>query len=121
MLKAFGPTLLFVKDPQTSADFYERLGFQVIKKENECVITLGEHSIRFFDEGKVKYDGDSGKEKGAGVFLHIQVEDIDSFYEAIKENGFTPSSEPQDQEWGTREFAMRDPDRYKLVFYEEVK
>jgi hypothetical protein len=35
----------------------------------------------------------------------------------VQEDGITPSTEPKDWPWGQREFVVRDPDRYKPVFY----
>lgn len=34
--------------------------------------------------------------------------------------GMKPSSEPRDWPWGRREFVLRDPDGYKLVFFKKA-
>jgi len=59
--------------------------------------------------------------KGAGLFLYIKVDDVDEFYQGVLAKGLKPSSEPRDWPWGNREFALRDPDGYKLVFFNKSK
>ncbi len=62
-----------------------------------------------------------GEPKGTGIYINIEVDDIDEFFKQLKEAGIKTSSEPRDWPWGNREFVARDPDRYKLVFYQKLK
>ena len=39
--------------------------------------------------------------------------------EKLKKNGINPEDEPQDVSGGVRELRVRDPDGYKLVFFEK--
>jgi len=55
--------------------------------------------------------------KGTGVFLYLSVDDVDGFHKGLLSKGLKPSSKPQDQPWGNREFILRDPDGYKLVIF----
>ena len=55
--------------------------------------------------------------KGAGLYLYISVGNVDEFYKGLVAKGLKPSSEPRDWSWGNREFAIRDPDGYKLVIF----
>lgn len=48
--------------------------------------------------------------------VYIFVDDVDSLYAELVSNGITVSGPPIDQEWGTREIAVRDPDRNVLTF-----
>lgn len=57
--------------------------------------------------------------KGSGVFLSIKVDDADASYQEVVAKGIKPSSEPRDWPWGNREFVVRDPDGYKLVFFQK--
>jgi uncharacterized glyoxalase superfamily protein PhnB len=57
--------------------------------------------------------------RGAGLYINIAVDNVDEFYEQALSAGLKPSSEPRDWPWGTREFVMRDPDGYKLVFFQK--
>ena len=62
------------------------------------------------------------KLRGTGlVFNYLEVEEIDDFCKSLVEKGFKPSSEPRDWPWDNRKFVIRDPDGYKLVFYEKIK
>lgn len=47
--------------------------------------------------------------KGAGMYLTIEVEDVDELYEAIKKKGIKIQVEIRDEAWGDRHFAIQDP------------
>jgi len=47
------------------------------------------------------------------------VDDADASYQEVVAKGIKPSSEPRDWPWGNREFVVRDPDGYKLVFFQK--
>ena len=55
------------------------------------------------------------------MFVYISVDDVDEFYRGLAQKGLKPSSEPRDWPWGNREFVIRDPDGYKLVFFKRNK
>jgi uncharacterized glyoxalase superfamily protein PhnB len=57
--------------------------------------------------------------KGSRLFLHIKVDDIQDFYKGVRAKPMKPVSEPQERPSGTREFVLRDPDGYKLVFFQK--
>ena len=46
---------------------------------------------------------------GQGMYLTIEVEDVDSLYEVIKEQGIDIEIAIRDEPWGDRHFAIRDP------------
>lgn len=46
---------------------------------------------------------------GHGVFLTIEVDDVDSFYADIKDKGVDIKVEMRDEPWGDRHFAIEDP------------
>jgi uncharacterized glyoxalase superfamily protein PhnB len=47
--------------------------------------------------------------KGQGVYLTIEVEDVDAIYEEIKNKGVEIIIPIRDEPWGDRHFAIRDP------------
>jgi uncharacterized glyoxalase superfamily protein PhnB len=55
------------------------------------------------------------------MFLYFEVENVDSFYKTLKEKDIPTSSEPKSWPWGKREFAVKDPDGYKLIFFAAIK
>lgn len=81
------------------------------------------HSTLFFlDEQKTPIQNESGKTpKGLGIYTYIEVDDVDADFESIKGKGITPRTEPKDWPWGKREFVVKDPDGYKLVFFSPIK
>lgn len=46
---------------------------------------------------------------GNGVYLTIEVEDVDEVYEQIKKKSVPVEVEIRDEEWGDRHFAIVDP------------
>ena len=55
------------------------------------------------------------REKGAGVrFFLVTEQNIDSLAAGIKARGGVLDHEPEDREWGSRDFAVTDPDGFKL-------
>lgn len=46
---------------------------------------------------------------GKGVYLTIDVEQVDEVYTAIKAKGIVPQIEIRDEPWGDRHFAIVDP------------
>lgn len=122
-MKSVVGIICLVKDLEQVKQFYETLGFE-FKQQMPGVYTtayLNWFWIEFLLEDKVVTE--SFKEdiavspKGAGQYIHINVEDVDEFYHGVKAKGLEPSSPPQDFPWGRREFVLQDPEGYKLIFF----
>ncbi|HWT55744.1 MAG TPA: VOC family protein [Candidatus Microsaccharimonas sp.] len=116
----------YVQDLAKTSEFYERLGFRPGKQEaGRMTCYVNWFSVDFVEvsaEDKSEFAKEANLEnKGAGLFINISVDTVDEFYEGIIAKGFTPSSEPRDWPWGRREFVLRDPDGYKLVFFQKIK
>jgi len=47
--------------------------------------------------------------KGALNGVHFHTDDLDATFEKVRDSGAEIVSEPADQPWGTRDFAVRDP------------
>ena len=128
MLKALNQLSFYVKDTTTSVSFYKKLGFEIISDDNAVgEVKLGSTTLQFLAQDTAKdmdqsFQKDAfGEPKGTGVYIYIQVEGINDYYKNLKDEGISASNEPRDWPWGNREFVVRDPDRYKLVFYEKIK
>jgi len=116
----------YVKDTARTADFYEALGFKIDKREpGHISVSLGDFWMDFHPqdkEDKPEFQKEANLEnKGAGLFLYIKVDDVDKFFQDLVLKHMRPSSEPRDWPWGNREFVIRDPDGYKLVFFSPIK
>ena len=57
---------------------------------------------------------------GGGVLVYIPVEDVDAYHQTISSGGAQPICEPETQFYGIRDFALQDPDGYRLIFYSRV-
>jgi uncharacterized glyoxalase superfamily protein PhnB len=121
-IKRLHSNLYFVKDLEQTADFYEKLGFDVARSEGAVRIKLGDFTLAFMDETKVQIDKEVGMEpKGLGIFTYVEVENVDEQFKYVVEKGIKPSSEPTTFPWGKREFAVKDPDGFKIIFYQRLE
>jgi uncharacterized glyoxalase superfamily protein PhnB len=56
------------------------------------------------------------RKKGEGMRLHLTTaQNVDEIAAGIKKRGGKLDSEPADMPWGTRAFALTDPDGFKLT------
>lgn len=114
--------LLYVSDLQKSTKFYKDLGFKIKGHDYFADAKLDSFVLTLVDEKKAHFKHSSGlKNKGAGVYIYLDVDNVNSVFEKLKREGFIPSSEPRNWPWGNREFALRDPDRYVLIFSQKIK
>ena len=104
-----------VQDLARAAEFYETIGFRRGKEESDRVTFY----VNWFFVTLVAGDPAEASAKGAGVFLYINVDDVEDFHEAVLSKGLKPAGEPERQPSGSREFVLRDPDGYNLVFFEK--
>jgi uncharacterized glyoxalase superfamily protein PhnB len=62
------------------------------------------------------------RKKGEGFRLYcLTTGDIDAFAKGIVARGGTLDQEPKDQPWGMRDFALTDPDGFKITIAKETK
>jgi len=59
--------------------------------------------------------------KGEGVYLTIEVADVDSMYQVLKQKGVPIKIDIRDEPWGDRHFAIQDPNGIgiDIVHYQE--
>lgn len=53
---------------------------------------------------------------GQGVYLTIEVDDVDKLYEDLKKKGVDIRIELRDEPWGDRHFAIEDPNGIGIDF-----
>lgn len=113
---------LFVRDMDISIDFYRRvLGFELLRKEEGYAslrsggVVLGLGPIAklpvenaYFTQGRL------AGERGAGVEIVLEVEDIEAMQEHVRAAGYPILERLQDRPWGLRDFRISDPDGYYL-------
>jgi catechol 2,3-dioxygenase-like lactoylglutathione lyase family enzyme len=112
-----------VRDLSRTTEFYEGIGFRRGKEEADRVtLYVNWFFMTFIAEDEVD-DADLRQEaeastKGAGQLVHIKVDDVQAFYEGLVSKGLEPARAPEVR-GGNREFLLRDPDGYKLVFFQK--
>lgn len=124
-LKSVSGFTVYSADLEKTEKFYSDLGFLKVHKDGlHASFRLNWFTIDFVavsKETKEEFKTDSeAKEKGKGVYFDISVDDVDQVYEEVLKLGYTPSSKPRDWPWGNREFVLKDPDGYKLVFMQKL-
>lgn len=128
MLKSVSGLGFYVQDTKKTIAFYKKLGFTKITREQDSIkIYLNWFWMQFNESATSKKLGKEfqkeafAKVKGAGLYINIAVSEIDKLYASLVRKGLKPSSKPRDWAWGNREFVIRDPDGYKIVFFEKLK
>ncbi len=110
--KSISGLIFKVKDLNKSAEFYEKLGFVIAKKEPTIVSVR----INWFWVELIPADYEVDNSK-PGQFTYITVDDVDQTFDQLTEQGIKVDSEPADYKTGRREVMISDPDGYKLVFF----
>lgn len=102
-----------VVDLQKTIAFYEGLGFRAGKNDGQiAVVYVNWFAIEFHQAGDID---DSFKD---GPMMLVSV-DVDDFYKAALAAGYKPAYELQKTVNGRREFAVKDPNGYLVVFFEK--
>jgi predicted enzyme related to lactoylglutathione lyase len=113
-----------VQDLARTADFYETIGFRRGKEESDRATFYVNWFFVTFVAQDLEEDEDLRKEaeastKGTGMSVYIKVDDLTDYHEAVVARGMKPEGEPERTPSGNREFALRDPDGYRLVFFQK--
>lgn len=106
--------ILRCREPRAAMDWLERtLGFQrdaVHEGEGGGVA----HAELSFRGATIMLGSTTGDERVAGEIgpslIYIAVEEVDSLYERARDAGAEIRMEPTDQDYGSRDFAVRDPE-----------
>ncbi len=117
-LRSVMPTLT-VNDIEASVAFYRDLmGFVVtntIEHEGAVVGASIKAGVVEFLLGQDDFKKGRDRQKGVGCRIYcVTHQDIDELAETMKARGCTLDHEPVDQPWGTRDFAVCDPDGFMI-------
>ena len=124
-LRSASPSLT-VSDLQQSLTFYESvLGFHVkdrwMHEGKLAGVELVAGVVSFFI-GQDDWKKGRDRVKGEGFRIYCTTaQDIDAFAAQIKARGGVLIEEPKTQSWGTRDFAVADPDGFKITFSSVMK
>ena len=115
--------VFWVLDNTVSVKFYKKLGFEVTYSTDlASAVRLGDFTITLVstrDEDEFGHDS-MAREKGRGMYVYIRVDDIDGIYQMLQRRGVSPHTQPRNWDWGNREFVVKDPDGYKLCFWQPI-
>lgn len=105
--------IITTKLAESKAFYTAALGFTVVF-ENEFYLLLqtpnGESAFSFLLPDHPSQQPMFHKPfQGQGVYLTIEVEDVDKLYHEIKKKGVSIKIELRDEPWGDRHFAIEDP------------
>ncbi len=118
---------LMVDDIQNSVHFYtDILGFEKefeFPENNPNFVSLSKDEIHISFFKREEFGKEVPKFKdmklGGSFVLNIEVEDIQSLYDTIKEKA-TIIKELYKTDYGTMEFTIEDRDGYVLLFKQEI-
>lgn len=113
--------LLWVQENRLSEKFYKKLGFNVKESDDSysCMVLKGFEILLVNIRDGEFFDGDSmAAKKGLGMYIYLRVDDLDDQFKKLVKAGFKPHTQPKDWSWGNREFILKDPDGYKLCFWQ---
>jgi uncharacterized glyoxalase superfamily protein PhnB len=117
---------LTVNDLQASAAWYrDVLGFIVAEEYKQDGKVMGVRLQAGATElllGQDDFAKGRDRGKGAGLRLFcVTAQDIDELAAAVRARGGKLAQEPTDQPWGTRDFAVVDPDGFNISITTDVR
>ena len=123
-LRALMPTFT-VNDIQVSVAWYrDVLGFLVAEEYERDGKVMGVRIKAGATEFLLAQDDFAkgrDRQKGVGFRLFcVTSQDVDQLAAAVRERGGQLAQEPKDQPWGTRDFAVVDPDGFNISITTEV-
>ena len=113
---------LMVHNVTLSLRFYEQaLGLErrltVPEREPYVFVSLVAGDVEIF----LNQNQSETKPSAGGISLYVDVENLDQLLERVEEHGVKIEVALNETFYGTREFAVRDPDGYMIIFAEPVK
>ena len=106
---------LEVNSLEESLAFYQNvLGFELEKNNSDqdppmATLTAGSFKLTLAQQLETML------RRGRGVHFFIGVDDVDSFYEHVRQHR-PEIPEPLDEGWGGRFITLEDPDKYRYFF-----
>jgi uncharacterized glyoxalase superfamily protein PhnB len=116
MTQTIFPALRY-RDPRAAIEWLERaLGFERDAIHESDDGTIGHAELSFRGNSIMlgaASDGDDGRMAGefGPILTYIAVDEVDALHDRARDAGAEISMELTDQDYGSREFAVRDPER----------
>src|SRR5215831_12177608 len=113
-------------DLMRSVRFYERLGFsEAYRNERGVMMTAGTVHLFLF---QVRRPDPAPVDRELGLFgnppgldhISFAVTDVDALYAELSRAGVLCAGPPEDQSWGARMVALKDPDGNNLYLLQRL-
>ena len=119
--------MLDVRDMRETIAFYERLGFELAgtfgvdpAKPTWCQVKRGNVALMFTWSEPHAHDDDDGEmhshDPALAGLLYINTDDVDALWDELRHRVDDVVYAPETFPHRMREFAVRDPNGYVLVF-----
>lgn len=110
---------ILVRDIRRSVDFYQRLGFELLRDDGDFVeLTWEEH--RLFLAAPSAFHGVDAALPASPAFppanVRVMVPDVDRLWDLAQEIGAEVVTPIGDRYYGLRDFMVRDPDGFGVRF-----
>jgi catechol 2,3-dioxygenase-like lactoylglutathione lyase family enzyme len=109
--------LLTVKDLDTSIHFYRDILGLTLDQRYKTFAMLNAGAVGVYLSTKPWSFDKQEAAKGAGIFPHFEIDNMDVLVSTLKKNNVMLLQEPQSYSWGKECFAL-DPDGYQWSFVE---
>lgn len=105
--------VLAVHNLSLNAEFLEKLGFKVVNKPDGWIFLQKDNCMIMLGECK---DATPPAELGDhNYFAYLRVDDVDTYYAEVKENGLSTFNEPITKPWQMREFGLQLPEGHRIT------
>jgi catechol 2,3-dioxygenase-like lactoylglutathione lyase family enzyme len=111
MIQRLSAITLAVRDMAMAISFYSTFGFAIVYGGPEATFTslrMGEAFVNLILRSDY-----TPAWWGRVIFY---VDDVDTLYQTLTNQGLTPANPPRDASWGERFFHIVDPDGHELSF-----
>jgi catechol 2,3-dioxygenase-like lactoylglutathione lyase family enzyme len=109
--------LLTVKDLEASLHFYQDILGLTLEQRYKTFAMLNAGTFGVYLSTKPWSFDKRAEEKGAGIFPHFEIDNMDALVTTLKKNNIPLLQEPKSYSWGKECFAL-DPDGYQWSFVE---
>jgi catechol 2,3-dioxygenase-like lactoylglutathione lyase family enzyme len=113
---------IVVRDAQRSAEFYQRLGFEIVRNDGDFVILAweGHHlflgALEAFHDHEVDHVVPGDPAAFPVAYVRVMVPDVDDYWRRANEMGVPIKVPIADRYYGLRDFIIVDPDGFGIRF-----
>jgi catechol 2,3-dioxygenase-like lactoylglutathione lyase family enzyme len=114
------------KIEETKSFYVDKLGFTILWEADWYILVAtpnGADTISFLVPNHPTQELSNFRKpfNGNGIYLTIEVENVDFYFEEIKRTGIDIALDIRSEEWGDRHFAVIDPNNIGIDFVTHTK